>query len=310
LETDSYEKNIFTDALESGIERAQVLSPVKFALDVRRRDISWFCERYGEIFDAVDNLPGDSNQIIEEIYQLHWRYATEVVDVMRSVDSEYWERKANSELPDTCLVMLGSSTFRAPKQATAETAEELTQKLRECPVSASKPFEDICEEVLTFLFCSDLPPECALDKPIRQSETDQGYHRRDLLFRNRATEGFWAYTKNKYDAAGIVVDAKNYPDEINSDQVRDLSKYLSDYGVGRLGILVARKAPSDITSAASAKDRLSSAVNEQKDQWKSNKKMIVILDEKDLIKMLQMKMVGQDPVSLLDDKIFTLQSRM
>jgi 7-cyano-7-deazaguanine synthase in queuosine biosynthesis len=310
LEVDRYEKNIFTDALEEGIEKAQAFSAVQFALNVRRLDdLASFCREYPEVFDAVDNLPGNPNGVLDKIYQLHWQYAAEVVEVMRKVDFENWERKANRDLPDTCLIMLVNSTSQRPHWMIAKTAEELTQKLYECPISEIKPFEVVCEEVLTFLFCEDLPRDYALSRPNRQSKTDQGYKRRDLLFPNQATKGLWASVRQEYSAVGIIADAKNYESEIDGDTVNSFaSKYLKKHGIGQFGILVARKVPAD--TIAVTQDRPSGAVEAQKEQWRDNENIVVLLGISDLVEMLRMKADGQDPTTLLNNRIFTLRSRM
>lgn len=312
-ELNGYEKDIFTDELGEGQERTQACSIVQFALDVRQRDVDSFCEHYVEVFDAVDSLPGDAEQVLQTIYKLHCRFADEVRDVMAKEHGKNWERIYNRELPDTCLLMLtGSAAPRRPDPIIAQKAGELIQKLRECPVSESKPLEDLCEEVLIFLFCEDLPPEYALDEPVSQSETDQRYERRDLVFRNRATRGFWADAKRLYDAEGVIVDAKNYGEkEIDGGTVYSFSKYLKEHGLGRLGFIVAREVPSQTQAPASMNERLASAIEQQKSLWRdSPHRMIILLGEEDLVKMLNMKISGQDPTDLLSDRIYTLKSRM
>jgi hypothetical protein len=311
-ELNGYEKDIFTDELKEGEERTQAWSAVQFALDIRQRDADSFCTHYVELFDAVESLPGGAEQVLQAIYELHRRFADEVTEVMSKEHGKNWERMFNRELPYNCLLMLtGPPSPRRPDWMIAKRVGELIQKLRECPASRSKLLENACEEVLTFLFCEDLPSERALGKPVSQSKTDQEYEKRDLVFRNRATEGFWAEARQLYDAEGIVVDAKNYSGEIEADQVRDISKYLKAYGLGRLGIITARKVPAETEAPASQMQRISSAIEEQKNQWRDPPhRMIVLLGKEDLVQMLKMKANGQNPTDLLSDRIFTLKSRM
>ena len=312
-ELHGYERNIFTDALE-GTEKMQAMSPVQFALDMRRRSLDSFCEKYVQVYDAIiDSAPGEGEQILKAIFDLHTRFANEVHEVIGREHGKNWDKVFNRQLPETCLLMLTSpdSSRRADALIT-ERAEDLAQKLRECQVSESKPLEDICEEILTFLFCEDVPPTQALKKPDSQSKTDQGYKRRDLLFENRATEGYWAEAKREYDASGIVADAKNYKSEIGGDTVSEFSsKYLKEYGIGRLGIILARKVPAETRTAVTGNSRVPSAIEEQKNQWRDvPHKMIVLLGEDDIVQMLQMKASGIDPTELLRARIFTLRSRM
>jgi len=312
-EINGYEKDIFTQSLEQGEEMMQAMSPVQFSLDIRQRDIDSFCEKYGQVYDAVGSIQGDPEKVLRDIYNLHRRFANEVHEVMRREHGINWERKYRRNLPDTCLLMLtGSDSPRLPDAVISQRAQELIQRLRECPVSKSKPLEDACEEVFSFLFCEDLPPQRALKRPAAQSETDQAYERRDLLFENRATEGFWAEARNEYNAAGVIVDAKNYKDEIHGDTVRGFAaKYIKDYGAGRLGVILARRVPAETRSIVSRDERVPSGIEEQKNQWRdSPHKMIVLLGEDDLVEMLTKKASGKDPTDVLRDRIFTLRSRI
>ena len=60
-------------------------------------------------------------------------------------------------------------------------AARLKKALDDCPVGKStwKQFEDICTEVLQYLFC---PP---LESPIEQARTYSSVNRRDMVFPNR-----------------------------------------------------------------------------------------------------------------------------
>lgn len=57
----------------------------------------------------------------------------------------------------------------------------LKKALDDCPAgkAAWKQFEDICTEILEYLFC---PP---LEKPMEQARTYSGVNRRDMVFPNR-----------------------------------------------------------------------------------------------------------------------------
>ncbi len=310
-ELDGYEVNIFTDALDEGDAKMQAVSAVNFAHDLRRRDIDSFCIKFGEVYDAIDSLPGDSEQNIQAIYDLHQRYAEDVSNVMGVEIGKNWENAYANELPDQCLVMLaGPSAHRRPDTLISRRAEELIHRLIETPVGKAKPLEDIIEEIFIFLFCEDLPPARALSEPIAQSKTDQGYHERDLIFQNRASEGFWMNAGREYDASGIIVDAKNYTKEINGDTVVGFSgKYLKKHGLGRLGIIAARKVPQETKEAVSQNTRTHGAIEAQKNEWRTQEKMVILLGEDDIVEMLEMKSRREFPTELLLDRIFTLKSR-
>jgi hypothetical protein len=78
-----------------------------------------------------------------------------------------------------------------------------------------------------------------------------------------------------------------------------------------LGFIVAREVPSQTQALASMNERPASAVEKQKSLWRDfPHRMIILLGEGDLVKMLNMKISGQDPTDLLSDRIYTLKSRM
>lgn len=311
-ELDGYEKDIFTGELNEGPERAQALSVVNFALDVQRRDPDSFCERYGEVYEAVDSLPGEPDRNLEAIYELHCRFADEIDHVISAEHARNWQRLYRRELPDSCLLMLtGPAAPGSPDPQVTQDAHELIDALRHCPVGKGKAFEDICEQIFSFLFCEGVPPDEALRRPIAQSASDQAYERRDLLFENRASRGFWKQMATDYDAAGVIVDSKNYEDELDGETVGSFSsKYLKKHGVGRFGIIVARRVPLQAGAPAARTDRVPSAVKRQKDEWRDSQKMILLLGEDDLVEMLKMKASGYEPGDLLRDRIFLLKSRM
>jgi hypothetical protein len=307
-----YEKDIFVDELTEGEERMQAMSPVQFSLAIKAYDVNTFCSKYVQVYDAIDSLEGDEEQNLQAIYDLHLRFANEIHDVMSQKHARNWEKLFNHELPATCLLMLtGPRAHRRSSPMIARQAEILIQRLESCPVTVIKPFEDLCEDIFTFLFCEDVPAEEALRRPNSQFGTDQGYERRDLVFRNQASRGFWAQIRSSYEAEGIVLDAKNYKDELDADTVRGFSsKYLKSRGLGLFGVLVARKVPSETRINVATSDRVPGVVHAQKVEWQTNGKMIVLLDDEDVKQMLRMKAEGQNPTELLDDRIYTLKARM
>src|SRR6476661_4455251 len=98
------------------------------------------------------------------------------------------------------------------------TARELQQRLEKCPDGQDgwKEFEDICTEILRFLFC---PP---LIDPIIQPRTFSGIDRRDAVFPNRnlLTQNNWAHLLKELDARLVLCEFKNYDKtEIGKDEI-------------------------------------------------------------------------------------------
>jgi len=89
----------------------------------------------------------------------------------------------------------------------------------------------------------------------------------------------------------IVIDAKNYGRRIEKRAVIEIAHYLKLFGCGLFGIIVSRYGPARSGDYAA------------REQWIASQKMIIILSDDDVIKMLQMKAIGNRPEELLRSKI-------
>ena len=177
---------------------------------------------------------------------------------------------------------------------------ELKKKLDECPsgIKGWKQFEDICTEILEYLFC---PP---LKKPKEQIRTLSGVSRRDMIFPNRnidvgntLAEENWHLLLVELDARMILFEYKNYgKSELGPNAVIQASDYLTET-IGRLGIIVSTKKPND------------SALQKRNTIYSNYKKVILFLTKADLKEMLDMKERGDEPSEFIVDKeeLFFLQ---
>jgi 7-cyano-7-deazaguanine synthase in queuosine biosynthesis len=308
-ELTGYEKNIFIESLKPGEETFQAISPVMFMLDYQKRDIVSFIEEYGGVFDSLDYLSGDFENNLQKIYDLYGRFSEIVEKVIGKIISENWVKLFNGELPDSCLIVkCKDKKILQPFLSVDSKANELIKKIKSCPFTDNKIYEDLCEEVLTFLFVDDVSKTLALGKPLIQLNNTGGYQRRDLVFENIATEGFWLTIRTEYNATGIIVDAKNYTDEIDGAVITDFAgKYLRQKGLGLFGIVVARRIPTSSKTLGS-NQRLSGLVKAQEDQWRNDNRMVIALDDSDLVSMIESKRKLEDPTKLIRQRIFTLKA--
>jgi hypothetical protein len=170
------------------------------------------------------------------------------------------------------------------EEALAKYRSNLKEKLSGCPAGPPgwRDYEDICIEILKFLF---VPP---LTLPDIQSRTEGGLLRRDALFPNWVEQGFWASIGQRHDANFILFEFKNTEDlePIHLDQVH---KYLSQgkETIGRFGVILSRKAPS------------SAALKTRKAWFSSGREVILFLDDRLLVKALELREAGGDPVEVL-----------
>lgn len=166
-------------------------------------------------------------------------------------------------------------------------ADQLRSRLQE--VACGRPewfqYQKLCGDILEYLFS---PP---LEAPIRESSNVARVNRRDYVIPNYATEGFWAFLRDHYRADYVVVDAKNYCGDSTKSHVLQLANYLSHHGTGLFGVIVTR---NGMDAAATYTCR---------EQWVLHNKMIVLLNDDDLVQMLETKASGDDPGILVRQKI-------
>ncbi len=178
---------------------------------------------------------------------------------------------------------------------------DLIQKLDNCPIGTTGwvEFENICTEILTFLF---VPP---LRAPQIQAKTYSGIARRDAIFPNRniTLNGSLPFTSNWYhlyqelEARMVLFEFKNYDiTEIGQDEVNQTLNYLNT-PMGRLAIIVGSKLPNQ-----QAHIRRNSI-------YSQSKTLILFITKDHLKEMLMMKERNEDPSDLIMDllELFYIQ---
>jgi hypothetical protein len=134
-------------------------------------------------------------------------------------------------------------------------------------------FQKLVTDSFEFLF---VPP---LGVPDYESEDSSRRNRRDFVMENSAENGVWAALRTRYNADYIPVDSKNSK-TIGKKEVVLAAHYLKPFGLGMLAFVVCRSESSKAADHA------------VREQWIGNGKLIVILTDKDMIKMIGLKAEG------------------
>lgn len=142
------------------------------------------------------------------------------------------------------------------------------------------------EKILSYLF-SDV-----LSDPISELPDKYGINRRDFILRNYCENGFWKYLRERYQADFIVIDAKNYNGKIKKNQILQLSNYLKGHGTGLFAMIISRSGVEDTGSYYT-----------RKEVWVTERKMIIILDDNDMEKMILAKASSNQPEEIIRQKI-------
>jgi len=166
----------------------------------------------------------------------------------------------------------------------------LIKRLVECPEGKSgwKEYEDICIEIINHIF---VPP---LSEPKIQSRRENGIDIRDAIYPNRAQKNEnWSFIRTDYDAKYIVFEFKNYSEKgsnIDKHVLLQIDDYLKKT-IGRFGIVLSKKKPN------------LSGLEKRKDLYIENNKLVLFLNNEDLIEMLLRKHKNLDPSDVIIDMI-------
>jgi hypothetical protein len=146
-------------------------------------------------------------------------------------------------------------------------------------------YQRLCQEIFAYLFCPPLRP------PLPERSDASRVNRRDFILPNYATGGPWEFLRQQYKADFVIFDPKNYTAKVGKSEVLQIANYLKSHGAGSFAIIVCRIGAN------------SSAWHTIREQWTQNRKMIIVLQDEDVLQMLTNKAFGGDPVEMIMQKI-------
>jgi hypothetical protein len=163
---------------------------------------------------------------------------------------------------------------------------DLSQRLRSTQQGkkAWKVYEDLCEEILRYLFPHDLH---GWEK---QRRTDDGLNRFDLICRIRPTTDYWRFLIDHLNSRYILFEFKNYSTYITQGQILTTEKYLLEKALRKVAVILTR-----LGEDKGAHSMVQGAMRE-------HGKLMLIINDAVLIEMLEMKQRGEDPT----DRLFEL----
>lgn len=167
----------------------------------------------------------------------------------------------------------------------------LIRKLKQCKKGkeAWAKYEEICTDIFEYLF------KDTFTKYISQSQsgTIDGILRRDLIVNNnyKDTNSFWARMKQDFKCDIILVDFKNYKEQLTANDLHLPSKYLGS--IGKFGIVISRFGLDETAKKLQIRQL-------------RQEEFILSLTDSDLEKMIDIKMKGEDPLNWLHKLHFDL----
>lgn len=203
---------------------------------------------------------------------------------------EQKETSLDKEPPDTqndgvAKILSPPPSEPKPSGPIDKTGSRLCKELQSFPAGNLdwSKFEKLCERILKYLFNDHLS---GWKKQVR---TDDELNRFDYVCRIKPTTDFWNFVLQQMHSRYIIFEFKNYKDKIKQGQVLTTEKYLLEKALRRVAIMITRKGAHE------------SAIKMAQGAMRESGKLILILKDEEICKMLHMKEKGSDPTDLLFD---------
>lgn len=127
----------------------------------------------------------------------------------------------------------------------------------------------------------------ALSMPMREVPINAGRKRIDIAFANIATAGFFAWLRMNYEAATVIIECKNYKDDIANAELDQLAGRFSP-NRGRFGLLMSRSFKDKALFVARCRDTANDGHG-----------FIIPLDDDDLRLLVETRKNDGDPHATL-----------
>lgn len=144
-------------------------------------------------------------------------------------------------------------------------------------------YEKLCDSILRYLFPNDLYGWH------KQARTEDGFSRYDYVCRIKPAAEFWRFLIDHLNSRYVLFEFKNYKGQIKQGQVLTTEKYLLEKGLRRAAIIITR-AGADKGAHAMIQGAM-----------REHGKLMLVVDDEQVCKMLHMKDKGDDPADLLFD---------
>jgi hypothetical protein len=171
--------------------------------------------------------------------------------------------------------------------AASAAYEDLLRQLRSTATGKGSwsKFEEVGEAIIKKLFPKDLP----VIK--RQSRTVDKLTRFDLIGRVASDDDFWRTVVSAFRSRYVVIEFKNYVKPITQKEILTTEQYLYPNALRSTAIILTRKGGNEQAHQAAI------------GALRAHGKLILILDDEDLKKMIAMRAEGSNPNDLLSAKL-------
>lgn len=204
-------------------------------------------------------------------------------------DDEEMKAKLLSILPNKVNISpLENKTLHLYSKNTLY-AISLIDSIKNCPTGkkASTKFENICIDILKYLFAN------SLTLWEKQKVSNENLYRFDLTCRVKDDRNctFWSIVEEYFNSKYVVFEFKNYDKNTTQYQIYTTERYLYRKAFRNVAIMICANGVDD-NSMWAAKGCL-----------RENGKLILPIDKEDVVKMIEMKMRQEEPSDYLQSKL-------
>ena len=120
-----YRVRLFVDERPEGARRSLAVSYIELARDLGHMSPRDFLADFAvELSRALADMPGDREDNLRRLFELHQRFGSQVTDVLGDAFRRYARELAEGTLPEHCLVRLAAGPDEKPRQVDQAGAEE------------------------------------------------------------------------------------------------------------------------------------------------------------------------------------------
>ncbi len=169
-----------------------------------------------------------------------------------------------------------------------DECNKLIEDLEKLPTGDGKSYEEIVKLVLEICLVEDFASFSIKE----QIETYYRKRIRDFIIDNRDSKvTFWHDLKLRRGVEKILFDAKNYKNKVKYREITSTLRYLKNKAFGNFMIIISRWGIDDWTEII--------------EDYGDEGKIILSLDDKDLIAMIEMKKKGERASSIIEGKYYS-----
>jgi hypothetical protein len=183
-------------------------------------------------------------------------------------------------------------TSRQVGPANTKRFDEFKERLAACPTGKAyfARYEELCTEMWSYIFGDKL------GTPLLQRATSDRVQRRDCLFPNLTKSTFFKRIFDRFQADFLILDFKNYRDELGSDVIEDVSHY-ANRALGNFVIAVSRKGGGSAATAGQIR------------VLKNREIAVITVSDEHMLEMIDRKDRGEEPEDVLSNLLDDLLVR-